>query len=579
MRKYTRGEFLSLSAILAGVAPFRKLPIASAQVPASTPESPASAMLNKGVGIEADLIVVNGRILSMDPELPRPAAFAVKDGRFLAIGTDADVRNLASSRTRVIDAGTMTVLPGFIDCHAHPSGVDELYEVNANVRTLAELQANLRKRVAQSPPGQWVDAFMFDDTKLDKTLTRHELDAVSTQHPISVNHRGGHTSWYNTKALELAGITMQTPDPSNGRFFRANGELTGRVGELARDVFAKVGKRATYTPDEERRRARSGMKYISGLMAAAGLTSVTDASADADKVRTYEDVYRSGDLSHRAYMLIWGMGGGSFPQMRDSGVYTGLGDEWVRVGGVKFQADGSASERTMRMSTPYVGTKDYGILTMTQKEIDDAVEDAHRHNWQVAIHANGDVAIDMVLKAYERVLKQWPHPDRRHRVEHCTLVNPSLVARLKASGTIPTPFWTYVYYHGEKWEQYGDEKLRSMFAHKSFLDAGIRVPGASDYEPGPFEPLMAIQSMVTRRDYRGKEWGPNQKVTVDQALMIATQHGAYASYEEKTKGSITTGKWADFVMLEKDPHDADPNAIKDIRVVRTVAGGRTTHGG
>jgi predicted amidohydrolase YtcJ len=227
----------------------------------------------------------------------------------------------------------------------------------------------------------------------------------------------------------------------------------------------------------------------------------------------------------------------------------------------------------MRMSTPYVGTDDYGILTMTQEEIHEAVDDAHRNNWQVGIHANGDVTIDMVLQAYERVLQRSPHPDRRHRIEHCSQVNPDLLRRIKATGAIPTPFWTYVYYHGEKWSQYGDDKMRWMFAHRSFLDAGIRVPGASDYGPGPFEPLMAIQSMVTRRDFRGREWGPNQKVSLDEALRIATINGAYASYEEKTKGSITAGKYADFVMLEKDPHDVDPLAIKDIRVARTVVGG------
>lgn len=229
----------------------------------------------------------------------------------------------------------------------------------------------------------------------------------------------------------------------------------------------------------------------------------------------------------------------------------------------------------MRMSTPYVGTNDYGIFTMTQQEVYDAVDDAHSNGWQMGIHANGDVTIDMVLKAYERALARWPHPDRRHRIEHCSLVNPDLIARIAKTGSIPTPFWTYIYFHGEKWEQYGDDKMKWMFAHKSFLDAGIRVPGASDYGPGPFEPLMAVQSMVTRRDYRGKEWGVNQKVTVDEAIRIATVNGSYASYEEKSKGTITAGKLADLVILEKDPHDVDPSTIKDIKVVRTVVGGRT----
>lgn len=569
MARYTRKEFLSLGALLAGAASIARLPF-----PRSAQAQPAPAQPNRGAGIEADLVVMNAVVHTSDPAMPTAQAFAVKDGRFLAVGSNADIRNLASQRTRVINAAGMFVAPGFIDCHCHPSGVNELFGVNANVRTLAELKANLSRRIAQVPKDMWVDAYMFDDTKLDVELTRQLLDDISPNNPVSVNHRGGHTSWYNSRALELAGVTATTKDPEHGRFFRdASGQLTGRVAELARGVFAPVGIRARFSTAEERERARQGMKHISQEFAKVGLTSVHDAGAGSDKIRAYEDVYRAGDLRHRAYMMIRG---GAYPQLRDAGVYTGFGDEWLRVGGVKYAADGSASERTMRMSTPYVGTNDYGILTMTQEDIHAAVDNAHANNWQVGIHANGDVAIDMVLQAYERVLAKSPHPDRRHRIEHCSQVNPDLLRRIKATGTIPTPFWTYVYYHGEKWSQYGDEKMRWMFAHRSFLDSGIKVPGASDYGPGPFEPLMAIQSMVTRRDFRGREWGTNQKISLDEALMVATQHGAYASYEEKTKGSITAGKYADFVMLEKSPKAVDPNAIKDIKIARTVAGGRTT---
>jgi len=564
MSTYTRGEFLGFAALLAGAA--RLKPLTVATTPAPSPDQARSP------GIEADLVVVNAVVHTVDGAQPRAEALAVKDGRFLAVGSSADIRNLASTRTRVIDAQRMTVVPGFIDTHCHPSGVNELFEVNANVRTVAELQANLRKKASSTPAGFWVSGHMFDDTKLDRPLTRQDLDAVSTSHPIVVNHRGGHTSWYNTTALQLADITPSTPDPAHGRFFRdASGALTGRVAEQARGVFGRVGRRTSYTPEEQRDRGRRGMRHISELLTAAGLTTVHDAGAGADRIRTYEDVYQSGDLRHRAYLMVRG----AYEQLRNAGVYTGLGNEWVRIGGVKYGADGSASERTMRMSTPYVGTNDFGILTMTQEEIHQRVEDAHRNNWQVGIHANGDVTIDMVLQAYERVLKEWPHPDRRHRIEHCSLVNPSLLQRIKATGTVPTPFWTYVYYHGEKWSEYGDDKMRWMFAHRSFLDTGIVVPGASDYGPGPFEPLMAIQSMVTRKDYRGREWGTNQKVTVAEALKIATINGAYASYEENTKGSITAGKLADFVLLEKDPHGVPPDEIMSITIARTVVGGKT----
>ena len=568
---HSRKDFLKLGSLIAGAGALTKVPFGLRSAAAA--EFPA--MPQRGAGIDADAIVINGRVLTQDAAGPRAEAFAIKDGRFLAVGSNADIRNLQSARTQVIDAAKMTVLPGFIDAHCHPGGVSELYEANANVRTVAELQKNLRARLASTPPGFWITGAMFDDTKLDRPLTRRDLDQVSTEHPIEVNHRGGHTSFYNSKAFELAGITKDTPDPSDGRFFKtASGELNGRVAELARDVITRAGKREQFTREQSRDRATKGMAHMSKLFTAAGLTSVHDLGNSADHVTAYEDIRASGELRHRAYMMIRG---DAYPKMRDAGIYTGLGDEWIRVGGVKFAADGSASERTMRMSTPYVGTDDHGILTMTQQEIYDAVDDAHTHGWQVGIHANGDVTIDMVLKAYERALDKWPRADRRHRIEHCSLVNPSLIARIKATGSIPTPFWTYIYYHGEKWEQYGDAKMQWMFCHKSFLDAGIAVPGASDYGPGPFEPLMAIQSMVTRTDYRGKVWGASQKITIDQALRVATINGAYPSYEEKIKGSITAGKLADFVILEKDPHDVDPMTIKDIKIVRTVTGGRTVY--
>ena len=566
MSKYTRGEFLGFGAVLAGAFTLGRIP--GVRQSASAQQLPPPQ-----AGAEPDLMVVNGVVYTSDPAQPRAEAFAVKNGRFVAVGSTADIRNLATRRTQVLDAQRMTVTPGFIDAHCHPSGVQELYGVNTNLRTVREIQAAIRRKAESAAPEVWVTGFMFDDTKLDRPLTRKDLDEATRDHPVSVAHRGGHTTFYNSKAFELAGITAATPDPPDGRFFKENGELTGRVAENARNVFSRVGTRETFTPEQQRERGRNGMRHMSALFNAAGLTSVHNAGTSPEAILAYEDCRRNGELTHRAYMMI--RSPAAFSGFKAANAYTGFGDEWIRVGGVKFVADGSASERTMRMSTPYVGTNDYGILTMTQDQLYEAIDDAHSHNFQVGVHANGDVTIDMVLNAYERALRKWPDPNRRHRIEHCTLVNPDLIRRIKANGVIPTPFWTYVYYHGEKWKEYGDEKVRWMFAHRSFLDAGIRVPGASDYTPGPFEPLMAIQSMVTRTDYKGRVWGPNQKVSVDEALTIATLNGAYASSEEQVKGSITAGKLADFVFLEKDPHEVPPTEIMGIKVNRTVVGGRT----
>jgi predicted amidohydrolase YtcJ len=286
------------------------------------------------------------------------------------------------------------------------------------------------------------------------------------------------------------------------------------------------------------------------------------------------------------FRILWFARGGpehydhrSYTALRQAGIRTGYGDAYLRIGGVKFSSDGSNSGRSMAMSTPYVGRPDdYGILMMDQQEIHDAVEEAHRNGWRIGIHANGDVAIDQMLTAVERVQRLWPaERPMRHRIEHCTLVNPELLRRIRDTATIPTPFWTYCHFHGNKWAEYGEEKTRWMWAHRSFLDHGIPVPGASDYVPGPFEPLMAIQSMVTRKDTQGRVWGPNQRITVDEALRIATQNGAYASFEEDVKGSITAGKYADWVMLAEDPHEVEPDRIKEIEVLRTELGGQTTH--
>ena len=570
MRHFTRAEFLSGSAALAAALGLGRRPWTGGQREHAAGQ-PAAAS-------RADLVLLNGRVHTVDDALPRAEAFAVTQGRFVAVGRTDDVRNLVGPGTEVIDARGMTVTPGFIDAHCHPSGVNELYGVRLDLGSIAEIQAALRAAAARRPADHWVVGFMFDDTKLreGRPLHRRDLDAAVPDHPVSVAHRGGHTNWYNSRAFALAGVTRDTPDPANGRYFRdADGTPSGKVAEGARDVFNRVGRSETFTPEQRRERARAGMRHISGLLTAAGLTSVHDAYVSRERLRAYQDAYAAGELRHRAYLMIGGAG--PYEQLRQAGLSTGFGDEWVRIGGVKYTADGSASERTMRMSTPYVGTDDHGILVMSQAEIDAAVETAHRADWQVGIHANGDVTIDMVLRAYERALRAWPHPDRRHRIEHCSLVNPELVRRIRATGSIPTPFWTYVYFHGEKWAEYGEEKMRWMFAHRSFLDAGIAVPGASDYTPGPFEPMMAIQSLVTRTDYRGRAWGANQRVTVAEALRIGTINGARASYEERTKGSITAGKLADFVVLDRDPHDAPPESIKDIVVRRTVVGGRTVH--
>lgn len=521
----------------------------------------------------ADYVVRAGKLYTMDDAYPEAESFAVKGDRIVAVGTDLDVNAVVGPWTRVIDARDFTVTPGFIDAHSHPAMVNEAISVDVNVRTIGEVQTAIAAHADKMPSGQWVMAHMYDDTKFveNRPLDRSDIDAVVRSQPVMVRHRGGHTAVVNSAALALAGVTADTPDPIGGRFFRDDGRLTGKVAEHAMDVFFNVGE----WPAVTREAARDGITLMSKRMAAAGLTSTTDAAGGEQGWRAYIDALDADALHFRVAFMP---GGASelFEQFKALGIRSGYGNNMLRVGAVKYGADGSASERTMRMSRAFEGTNDFGILTMQQQEIDFAVDDAVANGYRIGIHANGDVTIDMVLNAYERVLASWEGENPRFRIEHCSLVNDELLRRIKATGAVPTPFYTYAHYHGEKWVYYGEERMRHMFAHRSFLDWDIPVAPASDFTPGPFEPMMALQSMVTRKDLQGRVWGENQRVSVSEAMRICTVNGAYASFEEHDKGSITPGKLADFVFLGADPHDADPDRIKEIPVVATYLGGRPT---
>ena len=524
----------------------------------------------------ADLIIRSANVLSMDPAIPSATAVAVKGQHILAVGSDDDVLGLKGPNTTVIEARGQTVTPGFIDAHSHPLLAQEGISANVNVRRIADVQALLRSQASKTPRGQWVLGSMYDDTKFEdgRPLTRKDLDEAVPDHPVFVRHRGGHTAVVNSRAFELAGISADTPDPVGGRFFRDNGELTGKIAEpSAMQPFRQAGT----WPILDRAARQRSVELTSRNMAAAGLTSTTDAWGETDDFLAYQDARAAGEMHYRISFMPFG-GTDVYEGMKLARMGSGFGDDMLRIGAVKFAADGSASERTMSRSTPYdERTDDYGILTMTQEEIDAAVDDAVAHDFRVGIHANGDVAIDRVLNAYERVLKNWKGENPRFRIEHCSLVNDSLLKRIKDAGVVPAPFYTYAYYHGNKWLDYGEDMMESMFAHRSFLDHGIPVAPASDFTPGPYEPMMAIQSMVTRKDTQGRVWGPSQRISVTEAMQICTMHGAYASFEEDIKGSLTPGKLADMVILEDDPHDVDPDSIVDIKVLRTILGGRTTY--
>jgi predicted amidohydrolase YtcJ len=519
---------------------------------------------------EPEIVLYNGNIWTVDELQPRAQAVAISGGRFVAVGSNEEVLRLATARTRKIDLAFKSVLPGFNDAHAHPveSGVEHLRKVACDKDSIEEIQAALHERATQTPPGQWVLGFLYDDGKTPRPLNRHDLDAAAPDHPVLVQHRGGHTAFVNSIALQLAQVNDQTPDPPGGRFEHdASGHLTGFVGDAAAHVFFKLIPQKNTREDY-----RHGAAFISKLFTSKGVTSACDADATPEGVQGYQDARDAGELAMRMYCHVSAR---SLDRFMDAGVHTGFGDEWVRIGGVKQYADGSISERTAWLSQPYIGIgKDYvGLQLSSRDELYETGRKAHAAGWQLATHANGDLAIDRILSVYEQIQKEAPRKDPRFRIEHCTLITDSLIQRMRALQVIPAPFSCYVYFHGDVMHFYGVERTQHMFPMRSFLDAGLRPTDSSDYTASPSHPMMWLQSQLTRTDIQGKVWGANQRITLPEAIRCGTVNGAYAAFEEDRKGSIQPGQFADLVVLSQDPFKADPRELLKIQVERTMVGG------
>ncbi|MBZ5650776.1 MAG: amidohydrolase [Acidobacteriia bacterium] len=519
---------------------------------------------------EPETVLYNGNILTMDEAQPRAQAAAIAGARFVAVGSNADVLPLAGARTRKIDLAFKTALPGFNDAHSHPakSGVEHLHKVACDKDSIEKIQAALHERALQTPPGQWVLGFLYDDGKTPRPLNRFDLDEAVRDRPVLVQHRGGHTAFVNSLAFQLAQVNDQTPDPAGGRFERdKSGHLTGFVGDAAVQVFFKL------IPDKDTPQDyRQGAVFISKLFTSKGITSACDADASPEDVQAYQDARDAGELTMRLYCHV---SAASLDRFMAAGIHTGFGDEWVRIGGVKQYADGSISERTAWLSQPYIGIPNnyVGLQLSSREQLYETGRKAHAAGWQLATHANGDLAIDRILGVYEQIQKKLPKKDPRFRIEHCTLLTDTLIQRMRALQVIPAPFSGYVYFHGDVLHFYGQERTQHMFPMRSFLDAGLRPTDSSDYTASPADPMMWLQSQLTRTDMKGNVWGANQRITLQEGIRCGTINGAYAAFEEGLKGSIQPGQLADLVVLAQDPFKTAPSELLKIQVERTMVGG------
>ena len=528
-----------------------------------------------------DLLLKNAVVLTMDPEMPQADAVGVEGDRVAWVGRLEDARDHLTGVRREMDLGGATVIPAFNDAHNHlillgywMSQLDCSFPA---VRSIGEIVAAVAARAAATPADEWIEGRGYDDNKLaeGRHLTRWDLDAVSPHHPVVIKNASGHMCVVNSRALEIAGITSETQAPVGGSIHRdaATGEPSGLLQEQAQNLLGR-----TFLPRDKATLhqclQRAGQAYLS-----AGITSSQEAGLfSTPEFTVFQEAWQSGELPLRTYMMLRRP---FLEAMESMGMFTGFGDERLRVGSFKLLADGSLIGRTAAVSQPFLDDPDpnnLGLAMMPQEELDDLIWRGHANGWQVAIHAIGDRGIEMCLDGYERALRRLPRTNHRHRLEHCGILRPDLIRRIKQLGVIPVGQPPFIDEFGDGFLRHiGRERAQLTYALKSVLDAGIHLAASSDSPVSSFQPLLGIKACVTERTASGADFAPGERISVEQAIALYTSSGAYASFEEDLKGTISPGKLADFAVLGEDPRAVDPETLDRLPVLATIRGGEIVY--
>jgi predicted amidohydrolase YtcJ len=526
-----------------------------------------------------DLLLVNGRVQTMDPATPVVSAVAIRQGRIVFAGDDAGAKAEAAPGSPVIDLAGRTATPGLNDAHAHPMSVgfalldlDLSPERNA---TIADLQALVRDAAASRPRGEWIVGRGYDDARLaeGRHPTRADLDAVAPDHPVVLIRMCHHIGAANSAALALAGVTRDTPDPDDGLFDRdVHGEPTGVLREGALTFV----REAIPEPDEAQMIAAleaGGREFLRN-----GVTSAVEAGIrDPRELRAYQTLRERERLPIRTYLMM--MLDETLDHLAALGIQTGFGDKWVRIGPAKLFSDGSIGGRTARMHKPYEGQPDnYGLWMMPPEELKAKVRRAHDAGFQVGIHAIGDAAIDLVIDAYEEAQAANPRPDPRHRVEHCSIVDDRILGRVRDLGAVPIPGTSFLRHFRDAYvNNLGEWRIGQAYGMRSFARFGITAAASSDAPVVPVNALAGLQTMVTRRDILGRPCNPEEAISLEDALRAYTVNGAYASFEEDLKGALRPGLLGDVTVFETDLFAVAPDELSTVHVDYTIAGGEVVY--
>ncbi|MFN8379782.1 MAG: amidohydrolase [Anaerolineae bacterium] len=523
------------------------------------------------------LLFHNGIIHGMDPAHPAPECVAVGyDGRIAYVGDLIGAP--AGARVRRVDLQGRTLIPGLNDAHVHIWKLGLLLTVQVDARGAAapdipSIVRAFQDRAHVTPEGVWLTGRGYNEAELPehRHLTRADLDVASTQHPIALTRTCGHMIVANSLALERAGITRDTPNPPGGVIVRdEHGEPTGLLQETAQGLVTRV------IPDVDHATLGRAIQAANQHQLALGITSATDPLLTPLHLSVYRQLEREGGLAVRVHGL---------PIRRPDGGTETLPlperfiSDFLRIDGVKFFADGGLSGATAAISQPYKETGNSGVLRFEDEELFELMWEAHDAGFRIATHAIGDVAIEQVITAYERVHARKPGTGLRHRVEHLGLPSPDHLRRARALNLIAVPQTIFLAALGKTYRRYlPDGFFPRCFPVRAMLDAGLTVALSSDAPVvADDSPLAGMKAALDRLDSTGRSIAPEQAITADEALFAYTMGGAIASGDEDNRGSLTPGKWADMTVLDGDPLTTDAASLPGIRVVQTFVGGELAY--
>lgn len=538
--------------------------------------------------LQPDRVFYNGNLITMAD--CGGTAVAVLNGSICAVGSDREIMDLAGPDTERTDLTGKTMLPGFYDTHGHfPSaGLVAVSSENCNsppmgpVKKIDDIVQLLAERAKGIPEDQWVLGRGYDDTLLEEKRhpTRADLDRASQTHPICIVHTSGHFASANTRALERVGVHSDTPNPTGGviRKDLITGEPDGVLEETAMRPVRNL------IPPLDEAQWFEGLKIAVDEYVHEGVTSIVIAGCNSRDIARLQTAIDSGKLPLRMVCMTGKSKPGQQSILETSGLKTGFGTDRLRLGAVKMFQDGSIQGYTGYLSKPYhepfMGDTQYRGYPMRSREaLVEMVDEAHRAGKQIAIHGNGDAAIDDILSAYEQAQKKTPRTDTRHRIEHCQTVREDQLDKMQTLGVTPSFFVQHTYYWGDRHEAIflGPERAHRISPLKSASDRGIRFTIHNDSPVTPTKSLFSVWSAVNRLSRSGQCMGEAQRIGLKLAFRAITIDAAWQNFEEDVKGSIEVGKLADFVVLESDPFAGDILAVKDIDVMETIVGGKTVY--